>query len=327
MHPFDYVRARSVAHALAESERRPSTFLAGGTELLNWMRIGIETPERIVDLAGIQELRESRPLEKGGVRLGAMMTLNEVARSEEIRCNFPVLAQSIDKAASSQLRNLATIGGNPLQRTRCAYFRADSPIACNRRNPGTGCAAISGFNNNHAILGWDDFCVATHPSDPAVALTALNAKVHIASPRGERVLDFGELYQYSSATLNSHHVVAADELVIAIDLPFPAAHSAYLKVRERESYEFALVSCAVSLTLDEGNIEDVRVVLGSVAHKPWRLTSTEDLLRGLRPDPAQIRHAVDVGLEEAKPLTHNAYKIQLARTAAIRTITKALGVA
>jgi xanthine dehydrogenase YagS FAD-binding subunit len=325
MQPFDYIRAKSIDHAINEAKSSPSTFLAGGTELLNWMRIGIRTPKRVIDITGVSELSEIHRCGENGVRIGALVTLNQVAEAKEIVRDFPVLAQAVRKSASSQLRNMATIGGNPLQLPRCPYFRADSPVACNRRIAGSGCAALSGFNERHAIFGYDDFCVATHPSDPAVALAALDAVVVTASARGERQIRLEEFFKYSRSEPYSFSVLADDEIITSFELPMPAPNSAYLKVRERESYEYALVSSAVSLKIHGGVIEEARIALGSVSHKPWRLNATEALLRGLRCDSAGVSAAVDAGLQEAHALSSNAYKIVLARNATIRTIKLAAG--
>lgn len=320
MRNFDYVQARSRGDAIALLQRDGAVALAGGTELLNWARIGILQPDHVVDISHIPDLEGVEPLPQGGVRIGALTKLNDVAQHPLIAENYAVFSQAILKAASAQIRNLATIGGNPLQRVRCAYFRADEPTACNKREPGSGCAALHGINDRHAIFGWTDECVAVHPADPPVALTALDAVYVIESEEGIRRLPAEELHVLPARNPAWHNVLRRDELITAIEIGAPPTHSAYLKVRERESYEYATVSAAVALRLDGDTIIEARIALGSVAMRPWRLRSAERLLAGQRMGSSDIAAAIDAGFEEARPLSHNAYKIMLARNAALRTV-------
>jgi xanthine dehydrogenase YagS FAD-binding subunit len=319
MQPFEFVRAESLQHAISASRHPNSSILAGGTELLNWLRIGIRRPERIVDINGIAALRQ---IERREDRLwiGALTTLSDVADHPHVGDHVPVLREAIQQSASSQLRNIATIGGNPLQLPRCAYFRADNPIGCNRREPNSGCSALDGSNERHAIFGWQDFCVATQPSDPAVALVALDATVLTLGPNGQRAIKLNDFYHYSPSEPQRFNVLEDGEMILGYELPRSAPQSAYLKIRERTSYEFALVSCAVALTVDNNKITTARVALGSVAHKPWRMPEIERSLDGIDPRSARVVEAVEAGMRDARPLSGNAYKIKLAHNAAIRTI-------
>jgi xanthine dehydrogenase YagS FAD-binding subunit len=319
MQGFDYSRALSTAEALETADAR-SVFLAGGTELLNWMRIGVAAPEWVIDITRIAALQAIEPLQ-GGLRIGALSKLNDVAAHPAVIRDYPVLAQAIDKAASPQLRNLATIGGNPLQRTRCPYFRAEETLPCNKRRPNSGCSALHGLNDNHAIFGWTEACVATQPADPPVALAALDA-VYVTEHRdGGRRIPATALHTLPDERPEAHNVLRHGELITAIELPAPAPQSAYLKVRERESYEYAIVSAAVALDMDGAIIGRARIALGSVALRPWRLTAAESRLVGVEiADTAALRSAIEESFAEARPLSQNAYKIQLAKNAALRAI-------
>ena len=320
MRNFSYLHAHSRAEAV-ELARLPDTMvLAGGTELLNWMRIGIAEPARVLDITRIQGMEVVEPLPQGGVRIGAATKLNDAAQHPLIRENYPVLSQAILKSASAQIRNLATLGGNPLQRVRCPYFRADEPTPCNKRVPGSGCAALHGFNEKHAIFGWTDACVAVHPADPPVALAALDAVYVTDGGEGGRRIPARSFNVLPSEDPSAHSVLRRGEIITAIEIGPAARRSAYLKIRERESYEFATVSAAVTLDLDGDTIRRASIALGSVAMRPWRLEATEHALVGKRLGSSDVAAAVDAGFHDARPLSSNAYKIKLARNAALRTI-------
>jgi xanthine dehydrogenase YagS FAD-binding subunit len=324
MLPFSYARATAVDEAVAAGAEPDTAFLAGGTELLNWLRLGIAEPKRVVDIARLGGLDRIEPTGDGGLRIGALVRLNDAAQHESVVRDYPVLSQAILKAASAQLRNLATIGGNPLQKTRCAYFRAEVELPCNKRRPGSGCAALHGVNDKHAIFGWTEDCVAVQPSDPAVALAALDAIYVTENRGGGRRIPATAFHTLPNERPQDHNVLRHGELIVAIELPAPAPNSAYLKVRERESYEYATVSAAAALELNGETIRRARVALGSVAHRPWRLEAAEAQLAGTATgDRDSIRHALDASFADARPLAHNAYKVPLARNAALRVIETA----
>jgi xanthine dehydrogenase YagS FAD-binding subunit len=242
MRPFAYARARTLEDALSAAAEPGTAVLAGGTELLNWMRLGVTAPDRVIDISRVDGLAEIEPLSGGGLRIGALARLNDVAGDERVRSQWPGLSEAIHKAASAQLRNLATIGGNFLQRTRCAYFRSEDEVACNRRKPGSGCAAVTGLADRHALFGGSDECLATHPADPPVALAALDAEIVTRGRNGQRRIPVRELHVLPSDRVDVDTVLEPGELIEAIELAEPAPLSAYIKVRERESYEYALVS-------------------------------------------------------------------------------------
>ncbi|OJH41695.1 FAD binding domain-containing protein [Cystobacter ferrugineus] len=323
MRPFDYSRATSPRQALEAASKPETSFLAGGTELLNWMRLGIIAPAALVDIGRVEGLERIERIAGGGLRLGALARLSDIGEHEAMVRDYPVLSQAILKAASPQIRNLATIGGNLLQRTRCPYFRAEETLPCNKRVAGSGCAARHGSNERHALFGWTDACVATQPSDPAVALAALDAVVITERPKGGRRIPIGEFHVLPGQAPEKHHVLEPGELIVAVELAAPAPHSAYIKVRERESYEYALVSAAAALTLENGIIRSARVALGSVAMKPWRLVEAERALVGTRPDSKEAQAALALGFTEARALEHNGFKIPLARNAAARAVRDA----
>jgi xanthine dehydrogenase YagS FAD-binding subunit len=318
---FSYARAASVTDALEAGATGGVAFLAGGTELLNWLRLGVAAPERLLDIGRLEGFAAIETTANGAVLIGALARLNDVAQHERIRRDYPVLSQALLRAASPQLRNLATIGGNPLQKTRCAYFRAEEPVPCNKRTPGSGCSALHGHNDKHAIFGWSEHCVATQPSDPAVALAALDAFYVTEHRDGGRRIPATEFHTLPGDQPQRDNVLRSGELIVGVELPAPARRSAYLKVRERESYEYATVSAAAALDLDGATIRRARVALGSVAHRPWRLPRTEAKLAGLQlADRDALRAAIAVSLDEARALPHNAYKITLAQNAALRVI-------
>ncbi|MDJ0390222.1 FAD binding domain-containing protein [Roseomonas sp. E05] len=324
MQDFSYARATSRAEALALAAEGDTAILAGGTELLNWLRIGIAAPGRVVDISRTPGMDGVEALPGGGARIGALTRLNDAAQHPLIQHSYPVLSQAILKSASAQLRNLATIGGNPLQRVRCPYFRAEEPTPCNKRAPGSGCAALHGFNEKHAIFGWTEDCVAVQPSDPAAALAALDA-VYVTERRDAdgRRIPARSFHVLPSEDPTAHTVLEPGELIVSIEIAEPATRSAYLKLRERESYEYATVSAAVVLDLDGEVIRRARIALGSVAMRPWRLDEAERRLQGQRLGGPEVEAAVDAGFAEARPLSSNAYKIRLARNAVLRTLNLA----
>jgi xanthine dehydrogenase YagS FAD-binding subunit len=331
MQPFTYTRVAEADQALIAAADADTMFLAGGTELLNWMRLGIVAPAALVDITRIDGLDRIEPMpdggvRAGGVRIGALVKLNDAAQHPLVMRDFPVLSEAMLKAASAQLRNLATVGGNLMQRTRCAYFRAEETLPCNKRVANSGCAARHGLNDKHAIFGWTDACVAVQPSDPAVALAALDAVVVTSAQGGGRRIPVREFHTLPDADPTRHNVLRHGELITAIEIDTPSPRSAYLKVRERESYEYATVSAAACVELDDDNrIRRARIALGSVAHRPWRLEEAETRLSGVRADSRDARAAIDAAFAAARPLEHNAYKIPLARNAAWRVLQTAAG--
>jgi xanthine dehydrogenase YagS FAD-binding subunit len=323
MYPFTYVAVTQEGQALNAASADPrARFLAGGTNLIDDMKLGIETPDRLIDVNGLP-LNGIEPLPDGGLRIGAMVRNSDLGWDERVRTLYPVLSEAILSGASPQLRNLATTAGNLLQRTRCDYFRDVSYPNCNKRNPGSGCAAIPGYNRIHAILGTSDACIATHPSDMCVAMAALDAEIRTASPKGERVIPINEFYVPYGDDPAKENVLAPGELITAVDLPPMkwARRSHYLKVRDRASYAFALSSAAVALDLDDGGaIRSARIALGGVATKPWRATAAEQSLAGKKPDEQAFAAAAEVALQGARPQAYNGFKVELCK----RTIVAAL---
>ncbi len=325
MNPFTYSRAADAQQAVAVLTSKPSAkLLGGGTNLVDLMKMGVETPAEIIDinrvpLAQIEELPGGK-----GVRLGGLARNSDVAEHPLITSRYPVLSEAILAGASPQLRNRATTGGNLLQRTRCYYFYDPAFPACNKRHPGSGCGALTGFNRMHAILGQSEHCIATHPSDMCVALAALEAVVRIRGPHGEREIPFQDFHRLPGDSPARETNLAVDELITAVDLPAHpfAARSHYLKIRDRASYAFALVSVAAALHLDpSGKIVTARIALGGVAHKPWRALEAERLLVGQNPDQAVFREAARAALADAKGYEHNTFKIELARRTIVRALT------
>jgi xanthine dehydrogenase YagS FAD-binding subunit len=321
MRPFAYIRARYVDGAVATLAEAPNAaFLAGGTNLVDLMKLGIETPDVLVDVRRLTSERVE-DLEDGGLRIGAAVPNSVLAADMKVRTRYPALSQALLAGASGQLRNFATTGGNLLQRTRCVYFY-DTTTPCNKREPGSGCSAIEGHNKNHAVLGASEHCVATHPSDMAVALMALDAFVNVRGPDGERRIPIEELYRLPGDEPQRDTTLEHGELITSVDLPplASAANSKYRKVRERASYAFALVSVAATLEVEDGLVHDARVALGGVAHKPWRATKAEEALRGEPANEANFRAAAEIELEDADPLRDNAFKVPLARNVITRTL-------
>jgi xanthine dehydrogenase YagS FAD-binding subunit len=325
MENFRYARAADLRSALI-ALREPSTrALAGGTELLNWMRDGIEAPKQVLDIGRLP--LDGIEATDRGLRLGALARMSDVAAHPAVRSDYPVLVQSLELAASPQVRNLGTLGGNLMQRTRCPYFRSETPVPCNKRVPGSGCAARHGENRLHAIFGWSDACVATHPSDLAVALAALDAVIHLASATAERTIPATDFHRLPADQPQRDNRLQQGELIIAVEIPAApsTARSYYLKVRERTSFEFAMVSAAVTLELDGRAIRETRIALGGVAHKPWRLTPAERALRGTVLEQGKIRAAVDGAFDDARPLEQNGFKILLAKNTVVRGLEHAGG--
>jgi xanthine dehydrogenase YagS FAD-binding subunit len=321
MRPFAYQRAADVAEAVTMLAQAPNgTFLAGGTNLVDLMRLGVATPEVLVDVRRLTSDR-IQELPDGGLRIGAAVPNSVLAADRRVRRRYPVLAQALLSGASGQLRNLATTGGNLLQRTRCVYFQ-NTTTPCNKRQPGSGCAALEGYHRELAILGWSEACVATHPSDMAVALAALDASVRTQGPGGERTIPLTELHRLPSDHPDRDTVLEHGELITAVDLP-PlglAANSRYRKVRDRASYAFALVSVAAALQVTDDAVRDVRLALGGVAHKPWRATRAEQALRGAPATAEHFAEAAEGELADARPLPGNAFKVPLARNVIVRTL-------
>ncbi len=314
MRPFRYARAGGPDEAIALAGDMPGArFLGGGTNLVDLMRLDVEGPELLVDVTSATgtEIEETEP---GGLRIGAAVRNSDLAADPRVRERYQVLSQALLDGASGQLRNLATTGGNLLQRTRCPYFQ-DVSKPCNKRQPGSGCPARTGEHHNLAIFGHSEHCVATHPSDMAVALAALDATVEVRGAAGERRIPVGELHRLPEAQPERDTVLEPGELITAVELPpLPAARcSLYRKVRERRSFAFALVSIAAVLELRDGYVQDVRLALGGVAHKPWRAARAEAALTGERLDAERLARAAAVELETARPLRDNAYKLDLVR--------------
>jgi xanthine dehydrogenase YagS FAD-binding subunit len=308
-----YARAADAADAIRRADRANAKYLGGGTNLVDLMREGVELPSVLVDVTGLSaEIEETGD---GGLMIGAAARNTAVAEHPAVRARYPMLTRAIVAGASAQIRNMATVGGNLLQRTRCAYFYDTEGSRCNKRSPGEGCDAIEGFNRSHAILGASAACVATHPSDMCVALAALDAVVHISSNSGERTVAFCDLHRLPEDRPDLETTLEPGELITAVELPASdlAAHSTYRKVRDRSSYAFALISVAAALELDGEAIADARVALGGVAPKPWRAWRAEEALRGRPATETSFLQAADAELADASPLAGNAFKVELAR--------------
>ena len=321
MNPFRYERASDAASAVALLAQAPNgAFLAGGTNLVDHMKLGVAQPDLLVDVTRLPYDRIEL-LPDGGVRIGAAVRNSELAADRTIRARYPMLAQALLSGASGQLRNLATTGGNLLQRTRCVYFQ-DVSKPCNKREPGSGCPAREGYHRNLAILGASEACIATHPSDMAVAMIALDAIVHVLGPNGERTIPLVRFHRLPGDEPQRDTVLAHGELITAVDLP-PlafAAHSHYRKVRDRASYAFALVSVAAAIDLADDLVRDARIAFGGVAHVPWRATKAEAALRGAPATEETFRRAAGAELVDARPLRDNAFKVPLARNVLVRTL-------
>ena len=322
MNPFQYSKPADV-HEAVHMSSAASRFIAGGTNLLDLMKENISRPEHLIDITGLP-LQGVEETASGGVMIGALVRNADLAWHPVIEARYPLLSQAILAGASPQLRNMASTGGNLLQRTRCYYFY-DASVPCNKREPGSGCPARTGLNRIHAILGASEHCVATHPSDMCVALAALEARVHVEGRAGARVIEFADFHRLPGDTPQRDNLLADDELITAIELPANqlARHSHYLKIRDRASYAFALVSVAAALELDGDQIIDARVALGGVAHKPWRDRAVEASLIGQTVSRETFSNAADALLQDAVPLEHNGFKIKLARRGIIRALSDA----
>lgn len=324
MNNFSYQRAASIDDAVRLAQQPNTRFIAGGTNLLDLMKGGVERPQTLIDVSRLQ-LANIELLGDGSVRIGAGVRNSDLANHPAIRTSFPLLSQALLAGASPQLRNMATVGGNLMQRTRCYYFYDTAYDACNKRNPGSGCAAREGINRQHAILGASEQCIATNPSDMNVALAALDATVRVRGPGGERTIPIAEFHRLPGAHPEADTTLQPGELIVAVDLPKSpfADHAHYLKVRDRASYAFALVSVAAAVDVRNGVVHDATLALGGVAHKPWRVRDAEKALIGKRLDSASMRHAADIMVSGAKPFEHNRFKVELAK----RSIVRALGTA
>jgi xanthine dehydrogenase YagS FAD-binding subunit len=323
---FDYVRPTSISDAVAAAAEPGSAYLAAGTNLLDLMKGGVSRPDRLVDVTRLPGLDGIDALPDGGIRIGALVRNADLAHDPEFARAYPAVVEALLSGASAQLRNAATVGGNLLQRTRCGYFY-DVASACNKREPGAGCDARNGENRLHAVLGWSESCIATHPSDFCVPLVALDAVVEVEGAGGRRDIPVEALHRLPGTTPEQESALQPGDLIVALRLPAEAAafaaHSRYLKVRERTSYAFAVVAAAAALHIEGGTIRAARLALGGVAAKPWRARAAEDVLAGARPGEAVFRRAAEAALAEARPSGDNAFKIELARRILMRTLTVA----
>jgi xanthine dehydrogenase YagS FAD-binding subunit len=328
MNPFAYSRANDAAGAVTAAAAKPRTkFLGGGTNLIDLMKMGVETPAQLVDINRLP-LAQIDELAGGALRIGALARNSDVAEHALIKERYPVLSQAFLAGASPQLRNMATVGGNLMQRTRCYYFYDPAFPQCNKRNPGSGCGALKGYNRIHAILGQSEQCIATNPSDMNVALAVLDAVVRVQGPKGEREIPFPDFHRLPGSTPNVDTNLKDDELITAVDLPvIPfATRSHYLKLRDRASYAFAIVSVAAVLEIDAGRkITGVRIALGGVAHKPWRAQKAEQQLVGQLADEKTFRAAAEAELAAAKGYAHNEFKIELAKRSIVHALSTVAG--
>ena len=327
MHPFSLSAVKEVDLAIRAHARDPNTaFIAGGTDLVGLMKDRVVLPQHLVDINHLPGLDRIELLSDGGFRIGALVRMSDVAVNMHVRKSAPMVAEALLFSASGQLRNMASMGGNIMQRTRCAYFRDGDGTPCNKRSPGSGCSARHGINRNHAIFGWSDACIATHPSDVAVALTALDSFVYVRSANGVRAVPFGDFHLLPNDTPEKDNVLGRGDLIVGLEVPNrpEARRSHYLKIRDRQSYEFALVSVAAALDLDGHNIRSARLAMGGVAHKPWRLSSSEQALVGVDiGDANKLRAAIARGFADARPLEQNEFKVELAQRAVLRAVQTA----
>jgi xanthine dehydrogenase YagS FAD-binding subunit len=325
MNPFQYTRSVAVAGAIQSLVREPHAyFLAGGTNLIDLMKMGVVLPERLVDINGLP----LKGIEKTstGLRIGALATNSEVADHPLVLQEYPVLSLAINAGASPQLRNMATVGGNMMQRTRCNYF-FDTAMPCNKRSPGSGCGALNGYNRMHALFGASDQCIAVNPSDMNVAMLALDAVVHVKGPKGERRLPFADFHRLPGDHPEKDNTLERGELIIAVDLPAAAMgfnrHVHYLKIRDRSSYAFALVSVAAALQMDGTTITAARLAMGGVAHKPWRLHGAEDFLKGKTAGDEVFAQAAKLAMNGAKAYRYNQFKLTMAPNAILQALKTA----
>lgn len=325
MQPFSYARVNEANTAITiVAQDTARSFIAGGTDLIGLIKDGVQTPKQVVDINSLA-LGQVEVDADNNLRIGALAKLSDVARYPTVKNSYPVISEAILESASPQLRNMATVGGNLLQRTRCNYFR-DPVFPCNRRNPGTSCPAIEGYNRIHAIFGTSEYCIATHPSDLAVALVALDAVVCIQGATRERRVPINEFYLLPGDTPHQENVLEHGELIVAVEIPAISwfSNSYYLKVRDRANYEFALVSVAVALEVEQNIIKSARLALGGVGTKPWRCQEAEILLQGLTINEANFTTAAEAALNSAQPQKYNQFKIELAKRAMIRALSTAV---
>ena len=327
MHPFTYYKAKTTSDAVkAIANGGPGTkFLAGGTTLYDLMKLNVEQPTRLVDVTGLKELNVIDTAGSNELVFGALARMSDVAADPKLMAEYPALSESLWKAASQQLRNMATIGGNLLQRTRCAYFRGGEPFACNKRKPGSGCAALEGIDRGHALLGGSDTCIAVYPGDWAIALMAFDAKIDVLGPKGERTIPIAEFHREPGTEPELETMLNPHELVLRVRIPTtPLGHaSTYLKIRDRESYAFAPASAAVALSMDGDTVRDARIAIGGLATKPWRAHEAEQVLVGKALTPQTARAAGDAALQGAKAGHDNGFRIELGA----RTVADALMIA
>ncbi len=325
MNQFQYIRGRTPSDApTAAAGKASSAFLAGGTTLVDLMKLGVERPTELIDINSLP-LAMIETLPEGGVRIGALARNSDVAYHALIRTEYPVLSEALLSGASAQLRNMATVGGNIMQRTRCYYFR-DLSFACNKRVPGSGCPAMDGFNRSHAILGTSDQCIATNPSDMNVALIALESVVRVQGPGGERTIPFEQFHLTPENTPERETVLKSGELITAVDIPASAfaKNSHYLKIRDRASYEFALASVALAIEMSGTKIATARVAFGGVATKPWRARNVEQVLTGQTPSESLFTRAAEVAVQGAKPRGENTFKVELLKRAVAKSLRTSL---
>lgn len=323
MRAFDYVRAGSIEQAVSTHSKSPSAFfLAGGTTLLDLVKLDVMPADQVIDVNHLS-LKQIEVQSDGSVRIGALVTNTTLANHEHIVSHYSVLSQALLSGATTQLRNKATTAGNVMQRVRCNYFR-DGISPCNKREPGSGCAAIDGHNRSvHAVLGTSDQCIATHPSDMCVAMAAIGASVEVQGPKGKRSIDFLDFHLLPGSTPWKEHALQDDELIthVVLNPPMPNSKSGYLKLRDRASYQFALASSAVILVMDGDTVRDARIAMGGVGTKPWRALDAERALKGVTLTQQNMEKAAAIALQGAKPYSHNAYKIPLGQQAIIRNLT------
>jgi xanthine dehydrogenase YagS FAD-binding subunit len=327
METFNYIKAPSIDKALVGAQQ--AKFIAGGTTLVDLMKLNVETPKTLVDI-NLLPLDKIEKLPDGGLRIGAMVRNSDLAWNADVQKSYAVLSEALLSGASPQLRNMATTGGNLMQRTRCMYFREPSAgtpggYGCNKRTPGTGCAAMDGFNRMHAVLGISDKCIATHPSDMCVAMAALEAVIHVEGPKGKRTIAFADFHKLPGETPQIENALEPGELITYVDLPKPVegAKSTYLKLRDRASYEFALASAAVVARVEGGHVRHIRVAMGGVGTKPWRSHEAEAALMGKPANAANFKAAAEAALAKAKPQKDNAFKVELAKRCLVRSLKTA----
>ena len=319
MENFTYSQPKTLDKAVGSRGR----FIAGGTTLVDLMKLGVETPSMVVDVTALP-LAQIEALPNGGLLIGAMVRNSDLANDAKVKESYPVLSQALLSGASPQLRNMATTGGNLLQRTRCPYFRDTSYAACNKRNPGSGCSAMEGHHRMMAVLGTSASCIATHPSDMCVAMTALDAVIHIEGAKGKRKVAIGEFYKLPGDTPHIENALEPGDLITHVELPPPSGNKqVYLKLRDRASYEFALASAAVVAKVEGGHIRSVRVVMGGVGARPWRSHEAEAALVGKAANAANFHAAAQAALKDAKPHAENAFKVELARRCVVRALKMA----